>query len=201
MPPTNLKSISQEARIQLAIQALDLGQIYGLRNAARIYNVPRSSLKTRRDGTTLRRDCTPNSMKLTVSEEEAIKKYILELDSRGFAPPLNAVREMANKLLAERGSGSIGINWPHTFVKRTPGIQTKYNRKLDYQHYRQEEPVIIQGWFDLVRNMKAKYGIQDEDTYNFDESGFQMGIITQQKVVTGSERRNRPKALQPGNRK
>src|SRR5438045_9070717 len=27
-----------------------------------------------------------------------------------------------------------------------------------------------------------------------------MGIITQQKVVTGSERRHRPKAVQPGNR-
>jgi len=30
-------------------------------------------------------------MKLTVTEEEAIKRYILELDLRGFAPPLNAV--------------------------------------------------------------------------------------------------------------
>ncbi|KAF2178894.1 hypothetical protein K469DRAFT_802419 [Zopfia rhizophila CBS 207.26] len=82
----------------------------------------------------------------------------------------------------------VGMNWPHTFVKRTPGIQTKYNQKLDYQRYKQEEPAIIQGWFDLVCNVKAKYGIQDEDTYNFDESGFQIGIITQQKVVTGSER-------------
>ncbi|KAF2176948.1 hypothetical protein K469DRAFT_525114, partial [Zopfia rhizophila CBS 207.26] len=36
----------------------------------------------------------------------------------------------------------------------------------------------------------AKYGIQDKDTYNFDKSGFQMGIITQQKVVIGSERRS-----------
>jgi hypothetical protein len=41
-------------------------------------------------------------MKLTATEEEVIKQYILELDLRGFAPLLNAVQEMANKLLAER---------------------------------------------------------------------------------------------------
>jgi hypothetical protein len=29
----------------------------------------------------------------------------------------------------------------------------------------------------LVEKMKAKYGITDEDTYNFDKSGFLMGRI------------------------
>jgi hypothetical protein len=36
--------------------------------------------------------------------------------------------------------------------------------------------------------MKAKYGITDEDTWNFDESGFMMGTISSQLVVTGSEK-------------
>ena len=90
-PPTNILPVSREARIQLTIQALDTGQIYGLRHAARNFDVPFSSLQTRRAGTTSRRDTKPKSMKLTATEEEAIKQYILELDSRGFAPPLNAV--------------------------------------------------------------------------------------------------------------
>jgi hypothetical protein len=46
----------------------------------------------------------------------------------------------------------------------------------------------------------VKYGIQDEDIYNFDETGFQMGVITTAKVITGAERSNRPTAIQPGNR-
>jgi hypothetical protein len=50
-----------------------------------------------------------------------------------------------------------------------------------------------------VENTKAKYGIQDEDTYNFDESGFMMGIILTGAVVTGSERQGRPKSIQQGN--
>jgi hypothetical protein len=60
--------------------------------------------------------------------------------------------------------------------------------------------VLIRSWFELVEQTKAKYGICDEDIYNFDEVGFMMGKIMTQLVVTGSERRGRPKALQPGNR-
>jgi hypothetical protein len=50
-----------------------------------------------------------------------------------------------------------------------------------------------------VEEIKAKYGICNDDIYNFDEAGFMMGKITTQLVVTGAERRGRPKAIQPGN--
>ena len=48
--------------------------------------------------------------------------------------------------------------------------------------------------------MRAKYSIQDADFYNFDETGFMMGIICSNMVVTRSDRRGRGKQLQPGNR-
>jgi hypothetical protein len=59
---------------------------------------------------------------------------------------------------------------------------------------------LIRSWFELVEQTKAKYGILDEDVYNFDEAGFMMGKIMAQLVITGSERRGAPKAVQPGNR-
>ena len=64
----------------------------------------------------------------------------------------------------------------------------------------QEDPEVINAWFELVRETKAKYSIEDNDIHNFDETGFQMGIIGSMKVVTGSERRNQPQLVQPGNR-
>jgi hypothetical protein len=33
----------------------------------------------------------------------------------------------------------------------------------------------------------SKYGIQEEDIYNFDETGFQMGVIVTAKVITNLE--------------
>ena len=50
-----------------------------------------------------------------------------------------------------------------------------------------------------MRNTIAKYSIQDADIYNFDETGFMMGVINSGIVVTSSERRSRAKIRQPGN--
>ena len=63
-----------------------------------------------------------------------------------------------------------------------------------------EDPELIGAWFRLVQNIRAKYGIQDCNFYNFDETGFMMGVISPAMVVTCSDRRGRGKAVQPGNR-
>ena len=41
--------------------------------------------------------------------------------------------------------------------------------------------------------MRAKYGILDCDFYNFDETGFMMGVICSSMVVTRSDRRGKAK--------
>ena len=107
---------------------------------------------------------------------------------------------MADSLLAARGAGKVGEKWPSTFVHRRPELRTQSFRKYDHQRAKCEDPEVIGNWFKLVSNIKGKYGIVDEDTYNFDETGFQMGVISSGVVVTGSERRGRPLAQQPGNR-
>jgi RecB family endonuclease NucS len=60
-------------------------------------------------------------------------------------------------------------------VKRRPKLKVKFNRKYDYKRALCEDPEVVEGWFRLVVNIKAKYGIQDEDIYNFDETGFIIG--------------------------
>ncbi|KAL6171679.1 hypothetical protein ACJQWK_02685 [Exserohilum turcicum] len=48
--------------------------------------------------------------------------------------------------------------------------------------------------------MKEKWGIVDEDIYNFDETGFIMGKILSQLIITGLESFGKKKRIQPGNR-
>lgn len=107
---------------------------------------------------------------------------------------------MADLLFAERDMPLVGKNWTSNFITRHMEIKTKFSYKYDYKRAQYEDPVIIQGWFRLVRNMVAKYGILEEDIYNFDEVGFLIGVIATAKVVTSSESRNRPKTAQLGNR-
>ena len=47
--------------------------------------------------------------------------------------------------------------------------------------------------------MRAKCGVVDSDFYNFDETGFAMGLITPSMVVTHADRHGKGKAIQPGN--
>ena len=198
--PTTTQLPYTEANIFLAISAINQDQISSVRRAAATFNCSESTVRRRRAGIAARRDCQPNSKKLTELEEEVITRHVLDLDARGFAPTLSAVRDMANKLLAERGASEVGRDWPRNFVKRTPSLTTRFNRPYDRQRALCEDPEVISPWFDLVARTKATYGICDEDTYNFDETGFMMGKISAQLVVTGSERRGRSKAIQPGNR-
>ncbi|EGU86763.1 hypothetical protein FOXB_02720 [Fusarium oxysporum f. sp. conglutinans Fo5176] len=75
-----------------------------------------------------------------------------------------------------------------------------FARKYDYRRAKCEDPTIIRNWFKLVENTIAKYGIRSDDIWNFDETGFMMGMIEPGIVVTSSERRGKPKSVQPGNR-
>ncbi|EAT84526.1 hypothetical protein SNOG_08250 [Parastagonospora nodorum SN15] len=94
----------------------------------------------------------------------------------------------------------VGEKWARNLVKRKPEVKSQVTRQRDHQRVLCSNPAIISPWFNLVRNVKAKYGILDEDTYNFDETGFQIGVGGSVKVVTASERRLRPLQVQPGDR-
>jgi hypothetical protein len=111
---------------------------------------------------------------------------------------------MADNLLAGRGQEPppqpIGKNWVLRFIKAQPELQTKWNRKFHSQRARSEDPVAIRAWFELVEETRQSYGILDADIYNFDETGFMMGIAATSKVVTSSDAVGRAVTIQPGDR-
>ena len=49
-------------------------------------------------------------MKFTKLKEAAIVEHILDLDSRGFLPTKAILRDMANELLVEKDTSTVGIN-------------------------------------------------------------------------------------------
>jgi hypothetical protein len=203
--PNSVQLAQKEGRIALAIQAFKQGHISSLRATAKAYDVPESTLRDRVKGIPARRDTVPNNRKLTTTEESTLIKLILSMDQRGLAPTKDTVHQMANLLLQKRSQDqtnptTIGQRWVYNLVRRHPALKSRYNRKYDYQRAKCEDPALIRPWFQLVRNTIEKYGILDADIYNFDETGFQMGVISTTKVITGAERSNRPVSVQPGNR-
>lgn len=124
------------------------------------------------------------------------------MDQRGISPTHATVQRMADLLLAGRNPDlKVSERWVGRFIKRHDELKSKYNRKYDYQRAQCEDPELIKNWFNLVWNTIMKYGILEQDIYNFDETGFQMGVASTAKVITGSHHRaSRVRSLQPGNR-
>jgi hypothetical protein len=94
----------------------------------------------------------------------------------------------------------IGINWVSRFVNWHETLKSKYSCKYNYERAQCEDPEVIRAWFERVHTTITKYGIALEDIYNFDETGFQLGVATTAKVITSSEKRGRPWLTQLGNR-
>ncbi|EED11995.1 pogo transposable element, putative [Talaromyces stipitatus ATCC 10500] len=204
MPPIRkkdpLKSAQTEGKIQLAISDLKNGRISNIREATRIYDIPCTTLRDRLKGIEYKGEKRANHDKLTQSEEDSLVKWVPDLDRRGLPPRHSLVREMVNYLLLQHGKPQVGKNWVTNLIKRRPEIDSKFARKYNYERAKCEDPKIIQEHFDRVRDAISKYGILPEDIYNFDETGFAMGLCATAKVITGSDRYARPKLLQPGNR-
>jgi hypothetical protein len=193
-----------EGRVSLALQAYTSKQLPSLRSAAYTYDVPFETLRTRHLGVLPRATTPANSRKFTNDEEQLLLRKILQLSADGFPPQRTIVEEMANTMLDTKNPASpqkVGTKWVANFVKRHPELSSVYNRKFDIQRAEVEDPKLISLWFKLVGDTIAKYGVLEEDIFNFDETGFQMGVISTSKVITTSDRKGRPRTKQPGNRK
>ncbi len=58
-------------------------------------------------------------------KSRALVQYIIDLVTRGFGPSLTAIAEMANHLLAARGTAQVGIKWSGNFIRRTPELKLR----------------------------------------------------------------------------
>ena len=96
---------------------------------------------------------------------------------------------MAQTLLdrcGSKSSKSISKNWIYKFLSQHPELDARLARSHDAQQAKNKDPKIITEWFQRVQQTREEYGILDEDIYNFDETGFAMGLINlrSSKVIT-----------------
>jgi hypothetical protein len=207
MPPIRSQSLKdsteQEGRILSAIQAFQNKKIPNIHLAARTFKVPRSTLRRRLSGVQDRANSRANSQNLSEIEEESLQKWILFMDARGSAPRPSTVREMANLLLEKRGTTpvlSVGDKWDYNFVKPHPLLSSRFSRRYNYERAKCEDSKVIREWFNLIQKTILQFGIDPDDVYNFDETGFAMGLTATARVITRSEYYGRRALLQLGNR-
>ena len=104
MPPIRDKksrnSVEQEGRILLALSGLKNGKFRNISEAARIYEVPRTTLIDRHHGIQMKAKKRAAGLKLSANKEESLIKWILDLAKHRLPPWPSLVQYMANYLLS-----------------------------------------------------------------------------------------------------
>ena len=149
--PQQQNPVFQEGRLILAIDAHKQGQFQSFRATTSTYDVPRTTARRRDKGIKAKRGSIASNRRLTPAQEESLKQWILSMDQRGMPPRATAVRQMASLLATQHaGSRPVGERWVYEFIKRHNDLQSKWNRKYNYQRAKCEDPILIWGWFKRV---------------------------------------------------
>ncbi|OOQ86171.1 hypothetical protein PEBR_22256 [Penicillium brasilianum] len=166
MPPIRSESrqklANQEGKILLALDDIKNGRVKSIRAAAKLYEIPHTTLAGRAKGVQARVETPPNKRKLTQLEEDSLIEWIFSMDKRGAAPRKTAVREMADILLAARGSHpppTVGQNWSSNFINRHPELRMRISIRYDYQRALNEDPKLLREWFSIVQRTINENGI------------------------------------------
>ncbi|KDN61366.1 putative transposase [Colletotrichum sublineola] len=183
-----------EARLQEAVEAIAKNKDLKIATVARAFNVPRLQLHRRLQGQGSLKDRLTTNKKLTDEQEYAICSYIDRLDRMSLRVRKELVRDAANLLLRETApphdSGpppTVGINWVHRFLHRH-GYSSINDKVLDAARQHAENVESFQAYFEQLKEAVEKYGIQEEDIWNMDETGFCIGVGKDQMVITRQKR-------------
>jgi hypothetical protein len=208
MAPKCNKNVQEEleieGKIEIAISDYKNGRILSLHKASEIYEVSYSRLYRRHRN--IQNQATSNAIKrrMTRIEEDTLIKWITSIDKRGYPVGRQSVGDMASYLLSHRDmkltTECVGINWVDRFLARHPEVKKRISRPISAQRAKCEDPKILREWFNCMKQAIMDHGILDEDIYNFDETGFAMGLCAKEKVITGAETNGRPFLIMPGQR-
>ena len=126
--------------------------------------------------------------KLTRVEEETLAKNIPQLADRGFPPTREGVTEMGNLLLRTRLGHSfqpLGIHWIDRYLGRMcHTLGSKWSRPLDIIRAEYLTQEAVNDWFhNIVKTYVVDAGIEPQNIYGMDETGFQLGDHGRQRVI------------------
>jgi hypothetical protein len=111
-----MADLNKEARITLAMQAIQSRDDLSCRKAACMYDVSYSTLSRRLDGKPTYAEHQIATRRLTPREEDIIVEYVLDLDTRGYPPTLSVVEDMANHICVAKGEQLVSKYWVQRFV-------------------------------------------------------------------------------------
>ena len=169
----------------------------GLREAARIYNVPVETLRRRVIGITSL-DAKPGRDTVLTSEEETrLAQYIVDMCDMGFGLTRQDVMRVAYSIVEKSGrehpfsNGMAGRAWFDGFRSRNPNLTMRISQPLSYSRATAANKDIIDDFFAKMGAIYARLNLLSKpmQIYNVDETGISV-VHKAGKVITQIGRKN-----------
>ncbi|KAJ6020072.1 hypothetical protein N7499_003031 [Penicillium canescens] len=187
MPKTN-KEI--EIQIEKAMDSLSEQSKPNIAKTAREFAVPEGRLRRRWKGGKSLFQRQPNGRRLNSIQEQALCEYINYFDTVGASINRRQIAIAANSILEEdhhdesEPPPQIGDHWLKRFLKRNPEYYVRRRKALDVERSAALDKSVVERWFQDYKQVVTEHGICQQDIYNFDETGFQIGVGRDQFIIT-----------------
>jgi hypothetical protein len=123
---------------------------------------------------------------LDATQDNALKAYINFLIYINSEPNLSTIRQAGNSILRACGSTRIlGRDWAKNWFSRNKHwLKTIRTKSLSAERKAAHLSAVIELHFMDFEGVLIKYGITQNDTFNMDETGFRIGCLGGQLVIT-----------------
>ena len=171
-----------EAAMASAVEAVKKGDM-GIKNASRVFNVPKTTLRRRVRGKNKRvsgsrKDLGGRAPVLSEEGEQDLVAYIIRMEEMFFGLTMEDVRRLAYQLAERNGMlppndsrDSFGQDWLKGFLKRHPEITPRTPEATSAARARGFNREIVRQFFDMYETEIDKYQFLPQNIYNVDETG------------------------------
>jgi len=195
------KKADREAIILAAFQRRIDHPELSVRKIARHFGLSNTTLQNHMQHmTTPASEAHEQQQLLTKVEERVIIDWIIDCHDRRIPLRQRHVLDMVYQLQKGRGKLSeIRKDWVDRFITRHAEIQSKVGKTLDKQRSLATDPEIFKEHLNRYYNMRCKYHIKPENSWNTDKKGFAIGLGGGGTILCHTGRKN-PRIMQDGKR-
>ena len=122
---------------------------------------------------------------LSPDEEQALVGWVLRAAATGHPVTHSFLRELAEEIRKPRVSVDnlnsitvppLGQDWSKRFMRRNPELKTALAKSIEIQR-KEVTKEMLKRWFSEFKRVVQDYGIDPENIYNMDETGFDVHKI------------------------
>ena len=179
-----------EDQMLKAIDALNTQKPPNIAKTAREYGVKWQTLSVRWKGRSNLLEWPPTNTRLSKEQEKALCHYIDTLEQLNVKPLARMIQSSANSILKSTHTNldtpppTVSEKWLNRWLGRHPEYKKRRSRAIELDRKRAEDHEVIQEWFQKLHRTIQNHGILKEDIYNFDETGFNIGVGRDQWIIT-----------------